>query len=269
MEVIICSDEAEVAEVAASHVIDWLEDVHTPVLGVATGSSPIGLYDELVRRSSEGDIDFSHGMAFALDEYVGIAPDHPVSYKDTIRRTVQEPFGMSPDRVHVPHGSAKDFLAAAGKYDQAIKEAGGIDVQILGVGTNGHIGFNEPTSSFTSRTRVKALTHQTREDNARFFAEGESVPTHCITQGLGTIMEARAIVLVATGDHKADAIAALVEGPVSAACPASILQFHPKVAIVVDEAAAAKLQYADYFRLAAETTISDLEGRPLSNVSAS
>lgn len=252
MEVIICADEEQVGAVAADRVVKWLSGIPTPVLGVATGSSPINLYKELEQRSKTGVFDFSHAMAFALDEYVGIDPTHELSYKDTIRRTVQEPLGLSPDRVHVPDGAAEDLTAGAAAYEDAIVEAGGVDVQILGIGTNGHIGFNEPTSSFSSRTRVKALTRQTREDNARFFAEGESVPTHCVTQGLGTIMDARAIVIVATGDHKADAVFDMVEGPVSAVCPASILQFHPKVLLVVDEAAGAKLAYKDYFRLAAE-----------------
>ena len=168
-------------------------------------------------------------------------------------------------RYFPTNGAATDFLEAAAQYDEAIEAAGGIDVQILGVGTNGHIGFNEPTSSLSSRTRVKALTAQTREDNARFFAENESVPTHCITQGLGTIMNSHGIVMVATGEHKADAVAAMVEGPITASCPASILQYHRRAFIAVDEAAASKLKYADYFRLVDATTIADLEGRPLSD----
>ncbi|MCC2592009.1 glucosamine-6-phosphate deaminase [Tessaracoccus sp. OS52] len=270
MEVVICSDDAEVGAVAADRVISALEGNQTPVLGVATGSSPIRLYEELARRAQAGEVDFSHGLAFALDEYVGIPPEHELSYKETIRRTVQVPLGMDPARVRVPNGFAVDLAAAAREYDDAIAGAGGVDVQILGIGTNGHIGFNEPTSSFSSRTRVKTLTRQTREDNARFFAEGETVPTHCVTQGLGTIMEARTIVMVASGAHKADAVAAMVEGPVAAVCPASILQFHPKVLVVVDEAAGARLRYAEYFRGAAAVP-SNGKGEsdgPLSNVSA-
>lgn len=260
MEVVICSDEKQVGAVAADRVISWLAGNHTPVLGVATGSSPINLYQELANRSAAGEFDFSHALAFALDEYVGLPPDHELSYKQTIRRTVQEPLGLDPDRVHVPNGFTADLAAGAEAYEKAIVDAGGVDVQILGIGTNGHIGFNEPTSSFSSRTRVKTLTTQTREDNARFFAEGETVPTHCVTQGLGTIMEARAIVMVASGEHKADAVAAMVEGPVSAVCPASILQFHPRVIVIVDEAAGSKLRYADYFRHAASVPVAGNEG---------
>ncbi len=255
MEVVICSDEAQVGRVAADRMAAWLEGLVTPVIGLATGSSPLALYEELARRSDAGQMDFTHAMGFALDEYVGIDPEHPLSYKQTIARTVQVPLRMSPARVRVPDGSAQDLHAAATAYDQAIQAAGGVDVQVLGIGSNGHIGFNEPTSAFNSRTRVKTLTEQTRQDNARFFAEGEEVPTHCVTQGLGTIMDARHIVMVATGAHKADAVAAMIEGPVAAICPASILQFHPSTLVVIDEAAAGKLRLADYFRYIADNRI--------------
>ena len=248
MEVVICSDEQQVGQIAANRVLQWVEGLVAPVLGLATGSSPLSLYNELARRVAAGEADFSCGIGFALDEYVGIDPQNPLSYRQTILRTVVEPLRMDPARVHVPNGFAPDLAAAAREYDRAIATAGGVDVQVLGIGSNGHIGFNEPTSSFASRTRVKTLTEQTRADNARFFDEGERVPTHCVTQGLGTIMEARHIVMVATGQHKADAVAAMVEGPVAAVCPASILQFHPSVLVVVDEAAAAGLNHADYFR---------------------
>lgn len=248
MEVVICQDAQEVGELAADRVIAYLEGIHTPVIGLATGSSPLALYAELARRVEAGTFDFSHGLGFALDEYVGIDPDHPESYRNVIRRTVVEPLKMDPARVRVPNGFAADLQGAADEYDAAIEEAGGVDVQILGIGSNGHIGFNEPFSSFSSRTRVKTLTPQTREDNARFFNSIDEVPRHCVTQGLGTIMDSRVAVLVATGEHKADAISDMIEGPVSQRCPASILQFHPRAVIVVDEAAASKLEHAEYFR---------------------
>ena len=255
MEVVICRDAQEVGELAADHVIAYLEGIPTPVIGLATGSSPLALYAELARRVEAGSFDFSHGLGFALDEYVGIDPNHPESYRNVIRRTVVEPLRMDPARVRVPNGFAADLQAAADEYDDAIAQSGGVDVQILGIGTNGHIGFNEPGSSFASRTRVKTLTPQTREDNARFFDSLDEVPTHCVTQGLGTIMESRVAVLMATGEHKADAIAALVEGPVAAVCPASILQFHPRAVIIIDEAAASKLEHAEYFRHVAKNTL--------------
>lgn len=248
MEVVICSDEKQVGVVAADRVVSRIEGVDRPVLGFATGSSPLALYEELARRIDAGELDLSDALGFALDEYVGLSPEHPLSYRKTIERTVIEPMKMNPDLVCVPNGYTSDLEGAAAEYDQAIKDAGGVDVQILGIGTNGHIGFNEPTSSLASRTRPKTLTKQTRDDNARFFDNPEEVPTHCVTQGLGTIMDARCCVLVATGEHKADAIRDMVEGPVSAACPGSVLQFHEHATIVIDEAAASKLRYADYFR---------------------
>lgn len=248
MEIVICKDAQAVGKVAADRVIAGLEGLQTPVIGLATGSSPLALYGELARRVEAGVVDFSHGLGFALDEYVGIPLEHPESYQSVINRVVVGPLRMDPARVRVPDGLAADLQAAADEYDEAIELAGGVDVQILGIGSNGHIGFNEPFSSFSSRTRVKTLTPQTREDNARFFDSIDLVPTHCLTQGLGTIMDSRTALMVATGENKADAIAAMVEGPVSAACPASILQFHPRAVVIIDEAAASKLSHIDYFR---------------------
>ncbi|MDF1488237.1 glucosamine-6-phosphate deaminase [Tessaracoccus caeni] len=251
MEVVICKDVSQVGEVAADRVVDAIAGSQTPILGVATGSSPMSLYEALTRRVEAGTLDLTHALAFALDEYVGISSEHPESYLQVVRRTVIEPLRLDASRVRVPEGYAADPHAAAAEYDAAIKAAGGIDVQILGIGANGHIGFNEPYSSFASRTRVEVLTPRTRQDNARFFNSVDEVPTHCVTQGLGTIMESRAAVLVASGENKAEAVKAMVEGPVSASCPGSILQFHPNVTVVVDEAAASLLRDADYFRYVA------------------
>ncbi|PIE21359.1 MAG: glucosamine-6-phosphate deaminase [Arachnia propionica] len=252
MKVIICADEHEVGRVAADEAVALLAGKQTPVLGFATGSSPLRLYEELARRVAAGELDLRHAAGYALDEYVGIEPTHPLSYRETIRQTVIVPLGMDPARVHVPDGMAEDLQAAADRYDAAIAQAGGVDVQILGIGSNGHIGFNEPSSSLSSRTRVKALTQRTRSDNARFFDDPDEVPSLCVTQGLGTIMDSRCALMVVTGEHKADAVAAMIEGPVSAACPASVLQFHRKAIVVIDEASASKLQLADYYRRVAE-----------------
>ncbi|MHA6510954.1 glucosamine-6-phosphate deaminase [Tessaracoccus sp. Z1128] len=263
MEVVLCADAQRVGELAADRVAEYLQGIPTPVLGLATGSSPLRLYAELARRVDAGALDVSHGLGFALDEYVGIPPEHPESYRSVIARTVVGPLGMDPARVRVPDGAAPNLQAAADAYDAAIASVGGVDVQILGIGSNGHIGFNEPFSSFSSRTRVKTLTPETRRDNARFFASDDEVPTHCVTQGLGTIMEARVALMVVSGEHKAAAVAAMVEGPVAAACPASILQFHPRAVIIVDEAAGSQLRHADYFRHigATERVIGGLLGR--------
>ncbi|MEO8266307.1 MAG: glucosamine-6-phosphate deaminase [Ilumatobacteraceae bacterium] len=249
MEVVICSNAERVGELAAAKVAFIIGEVGPhATLGVATGSSPLALYGALARLVASGDLDVRHISAFALDEYVGLPSSHPQSYAAVIHATVTVPLGFDPTLVHTPAGSADDIEEAAAAYEQAIRDIGGIDVQILGVGANGHVGFNEPTSSLASRTRIKTLTEKTRSDNARFFDTPEEVPTHCLTQGLGTIMDAREVVVVAQGKAKADAIAAIVEGPVTAMCPGSVLQLHPRVTIIVDEPAASKLALADYYR---------------------
>lgn len=249
MEVIICADAAEAARLAAGKVARVCRDTGPEsVLGVATGSSPLQLYAELARLAASGALDLTRASAFALDEYVGLPPGHPESYAEVIRRTVTEPLGLNASRVHTPDGFAADIHAAALAYEAAIRAAGGIDIQILGVGANGHIGFNEPTSSLASRTRIKSLAPRTRADNARFFDSPEDVPLHCLTQGLGTIMDARELLLIAQGEAKAAAIAAVVEGPLTALVPGSILQAHQRATVIIDEAAASELRLADYYR---------------------
>jgi glucosamine-6-phosphate deaminase len=249
MEVIICPSVQRVGEVAAAKAARIAGPIGPGVvLGVATGSSPVQTFAELARLVDAGELDLSEASAFALDEYVGIPEGHPESYHEIIRKTVTEPMHLDPARVHVPDGFAVDVAAACVEYEEAIRAVGGVDIQFLGVGSNGHIGFNEPTSSLSSRTRIKTLAARTLEDNARFFASVDEVPRHCLTQGLGTIMDARHVILVATGASKAHAIAQVVEGPVTAMYPGSVLQFHPHATIVVDEDAAAELTLADYYR---------------------
>ncbi|WP_285039921.1 glucosamine-6-phosphate deaminase [Plantibacter sp. lyk4-40-MEA-4] len=248
MEIIILPDAAEVGRVAGAKIASIVAGRPQAVIGLATGSSPQGIYKELARRVQEDSLSFTEARGFALDEYVGIPADHPESYASVITREVVAPLGFEPSRVRVPDGRAADLAAAAKEYDRAIAEAGGIDVQILGIGSNGHIGFNEPTSSFASRTRIKTLAPKTRQDNARFFDSPDQVPTHCMTQGLGTILEARELVLVAQGAGKADAVAAAVEGPLSAFVPGSALQLHEHATVVIDEAAASGLRLSDYYR---------------------
>jgi glucosamine-6-phosphate deaminase len=248
MEIIILPNADEVARISAALVAQTAGKRPEPVLGLATGSSPLGTYRELQRLVENDRLDLSRAHGFALDEYVGIPVSHPQSYASVIASEVVLPLRMDPERVRVPDGRADDLEAACREYEDAIRAAGGIDVQILGVGTNGHIGFNEPTSSFASRTRIKTLAEGTRTDNARFFASLDEVPRHCLTQGLGTIMEARRVVLVAQGAAKARAVAAVVEGPVTARWPGSILQHHQNAIVVVDEEAARDLELADYYR---------------------
>lgn len=249
MEVIICPNEDRVAQIAAAKAARLAAAIGPGVvLGVATGSSPVKTYAELAILVAAGELDLSGASAFALDEYVGIPKGHPESYREVIHRTVTLPLGLDAARVHVPNGFADDLQAAGPQYEAEIRAAGGVDIQFLGVGSNGHIGFNEPTSSLTSRTRIKTLAERTRQDNARFFDSIDQVPRHCMTQGLGTIMDARNVILMATGENKADAIAAVVEGPITAMWPGSVLQLHQHATVVVDEAAAAGLALHDYYQ---------------------
>ncbi|MGV9251517.1 glucosamine-6-phosphate deaminase [Streptomyces sp. NPDC003697] len=249
MEVVIVPDAAAGGELIAEAMARLLRKKPDALLGVATGSTPLPVYEALAARVRSGAVDTSYARIAQLDEYVGLPADHPESYRSVLRREVLKPLGIGTEAFLGPDGTAEDVQAACEAYDRALAEAGGVDLQLLGIGTDGHIGFNEPCSSLASRTRIKTLTERTRTDNARFFeGDVDQVPHHVITQGIGTILEARHLVLLATGEGKADAVAATVEGPVAAVCPASALQLHPHATVVADEAAAAKLKLADYFR---------------------
>lgn len=244
MEVVITADVAE-------HAADAIAEHLRPgaVLGLATGSTPLPVYAELLRRRDEESISFDGVRGFTLDEYLGLPRTHPQSYHAVIRRELTDAAGIAVDG---PDGEAADVPAECARYEAAIAAAGGIDVQLLGIGSDGHIGFNEPGSSLASRTRVKTLTPRTRRDNARFFDSLDDVPVHVITQGLATILEAGHLVLVATGAAKAAAIAAAVEGPVSASCPASVLQLHPHATVFLDDAASSDLKNGDHYRFVAD-----------------
>ncbi|MBN9328615.1 MAG: glucosamine-6-phosphate deaminase [Cellulomonas sp. 73-145] len=248
MEVVIGAPDA-LARLAADAVQRLLEGTPRPVLGLATGSSPLAVYDELARRHAEEGLSLAHARGFLLDEYVGLPPGHAEGYRAVIERELVSRVDLDPAAVRGPNGSADDVPAACAAYERAIVEAGGVDLQLLGIGTDGHVGFNEPGSSLASRTRIKTLTRQTRVDNARFFGgDVDAVPTHCLTQGLATIMSARHLVLLATGRGKAEAVHQLVEGAVSALWPGTVLQLHPRVTVLVDDAAASRLQLTDYYR---------------------
>lgn len=247
-EVIIVPSAAAAGVLVADEIVKLIAARPDAVLGLATGSTPLPVYEAL--RSRIQGVDVSQVRGFALDEYVGIDPNHPESYRSVITNEVVKPLGFNPDRIQTPNGALDTIAHAGDDYDRAIAEAGGIDLQILGIGTSGHIGFNEPGSSFASRTRVKTLIEQTREDNARFFDSVDDVPQHCITQGLGTILEARHLFLLAFGEGKAAAVAGAVEGPLTSSLPGSAIQLHPHVTVVIDEAAASQLVHADYYRYA-------------------
>lgn len=248
MEVVIAPAE-RLAVLAADAVEAVVRSGPGAVLGLATGSSPLRVYDELVRRCREEGLSFAGVRGFMLDEYVGLPAEHPERYRNVIEAEFVSRVDFARGAVQGPDGNAEDLVAACAGYEESIAGAGGVDLQVLGIGTDGHIAFNEPGSSLASRTRIKTLTAQTREDNARFFGgEVDRVPRHCLTQGLATIMSARHLVLLATGKGKAEAVHQLVEGPVSALWPATVMQMHPHATVLVDDAAASRLQLGDYYR---------------------
>lgn len=249
MEIVIHNDERAASRAAAQGVATLLRNKPNAVLGLATGSSPMRLYRELIRMHREAGLDFSRVATFNLDEYLGIPSNHPQSFRTFMWQNLFSQINIRPENVHIPDGAATDIPASCAAYEQAIAAAGGIDLQVLGIGTNGHIGFNEPTSSFASRTRLKTLAPQTVRHNARFFGGDENqVPHRSITMGIGTIMNARKILMLAFGDGKAAAVSAMVEGPVSSMVPASILQHHPDATVFIDEAAASALTLCEYYR---------------------
>lgn len=249
MRIAIVDSHEEIARLAADRVMEVYRAKPDFVLGLATGSSPIGLYDELVRRHEAGEISFAKVRSFNLDEYVGLPKDHVEGYANFIRRHLVGRVDMPEGAAHGPDGWADDLDEGARLYDEAIREAGGIDIQVLGIGSDGHIGFNEPGGSLSSRTHVGVLTEQTRRDNARFFdGDIDKVPTHCVTQGIGTIMDAKAQVFIATGSAKARAVKEMIEGAVSQRWPATALQYHDDVLVLLDEDAASELELKDFYK---------------------
>lgn len=237
MEIFVVPNAEGIGAVAAGILAAVVRSRPDAVLGVATGGSPLPVYEALAGHR----LDMSGVRGFALDEYVGLPAGHPQSYAEVVRREVTERLHLDPANVFVPDGGAANPGEAAQDYDRAIARAGGIDVQILGIGHNGHLAFNEPGSALDSRTRVEALTERTRQANSRYFNSPGDVPDSCITQGLGTILEARQLLLVVHGTDKADILCEALTGPVTPDCPASVLQLHPHVTVVADEAAAARL----------------------------
>jgi glucosamine-6-phosphate deaminase len=217
------------------------------VLGLATGSSPLGTYRELIRRHQANGLDFSRVTTFNLDEYVGLPSTHPQSYRYFMEENFFRHINIPPQNTNVPDGRALDFERYCRAYEKQIQEAGGIDLQVLGIGVDGHIAFNEPGSSLGSRTRIKSLTRETIRDNARFFANENEVPQMAITMGVGTILDSQQCLLLAFGESKADAIAAAVEGPVTSQITASALQLHRDVVVIVDNAAASRLKRREYY----------------------
>lgn len=247
MEVVPLTTPEEVGALVADVVEAVVRAKRDAVVGLATGSSPLPVYAELRSRHAAGrGPSYDRVTWLLLDEYVGLPPGHPQSYLATIRRELTDELGGA--AVHAPDPRPEELPLAGERYEALIADAGGVDLQVLGIGAGGHLAFNEPGSSLASRTRLKTLTERTRVDNARHFGDPREVPRHVVTQGLGTILDSRRAVLVATGPGKAEAVAAAVEGPLTASCPASVLQLHRHATVVLDAPAAAGLERLDYYR---------------------
>ena len=252
MEVLIFPDAQSLARKSADLVESQIKTFPDSVIGLATGSTPQGLYDELIRRHKDYHLSFARVKTFNLDEYVGIPANHPQSYRTFMDDNLFTKINIVSSNTQVPNGLSENPLDVGPAYEKMIEEAGGIDLQVLGVGTDGHIGFNEPTSSIGSITRIKTLTKQTIEDNSRFFKPDEFQPKLAITMGIKTILDARRIILLAYGENKAEAVRDMVEGPLSAFCPASALQLHQRTTILIDESAASKLSLQGYYKFVGE-----------------
>lgn len=248
MEIIITESYDEMSKLAADMFAHQLLRKPGSVLGLATGSTPVGLYKELVQKHKTEGLDFSKVITFNLDEYLDLPPSHPQSYRYFMDQHLFNHVNLDPKNIHVPYGHTEDVEDFCTWYEQQIKDYGGIDLQVLGIGGDGHIAFNEPGSSLGSRTRLKTLTKQTIEDNARFFENPEEVPRFAITMGVGTILEAKAIILLANGAKKAEIVAEALEGPITAQVSASVLQMHPEVTVILDAEAGATLKRADYYK---------------------
>jgi glucosamine-6-phosphate deaminase len=248
MEIVICKDYDAMSKQAADAVAEVVRNKPNCVLGLATGTSPIGLYTELIRMHKEEGLDFSQVSSFNLDEYVGLPPEHEQSYRYFMNKHLFDGLNIDKANTHVPSGTATDYAAHCQEYEDAITAAGGVDVQVLGIGSDGHVGFNEPSDSLCCRTHTVTLTEQTIDDNARLFEKKEDVPLFACTMGVGTVMDARKCVMVVNGKHKAATVARAFEGPVSCMCTASALQMHNDTHVFLDDDAAGELQMADYYR---------------------
>ena len=248
MEIIIKNDYDEICSEAYQIIFQEWQKKNNIVLGLATGRTPLGVYAKLIDSFKKGELDFSETRAFSLDEYFGLKEDHPQSFAYFMNKNLYHQINIKKENIHKLQGLPEDIDEHCRQYETLIKNVGGIDIQILGIGSNGHIGFNEPSSSLASRTRAKTLTEETIEANRHFFNDEEEIPRYCLTMGIGTILEAKTILLLAFGENKAEAVVNSVEGPVTAAFPASSLQLHPDVKIILDEDAASRLTRKDYYR---------------------
>ena len=248
MKIVILKDATAVAKYGAAIFSKQIERKGNSVLGLATGSTPVALYIELIAAYNKQQISFSEVRSFNLDEYLGLSGEHRQSYRHFMNEMLFDHIDIDKSNTAVPQGDADNPIAACQSYEQAIAASGGVDIQLLGLVRNGHIGFNEPSSSLGSRTRVKTLTKATIDDNARFFDADEFQPHLSITMGIGTILESKQVVLLATGEKKAQAIADMVQGPITAQSPTSALPLHANVIVIIDEAAALKLDNVEFYQ---------------------
>ena len=248
MQVVVCKDPEEGARIVTEKILSALEDRPELVLGLATGSTPIGVYQYLIEAHKDDGVDFSSVRTFNLDEYCGLSGDHPQSYRAFMRKHLFNGLNIPAENIHFPPSEGPELGEKCRQHEEEILQAGGIDIQLLGIGSNGHIGFNEPTSSLASRTRIKTLTEKTLRDNSRFYEDPSEQPQVASTLGIGTILDAKCILLQAYGEKKAEAVKASVEGPISSFWPGSALQMHADVTFILDEASAAQLEMIDYFR---------------------
>jgi glucosamine-6-phosphate deaminase len=255
MLVFITNDYADLSREAARVIANAMRKKPDLRLGLATGDTQLEMYRELVRMHREDHLDFSRVVTFNLDEYIGLPAGHPQSFRTAMHKSLFDHVNIVESQIHIPDGTAlAGFDEVCKNYEEEIRVAGGIDLQIVGIGKDGHIGFNEPTSSLASRTRPQTLTQQTIEDNRHNFPAGEQPPNAAITMGIGTILEARRILLLASGPAKAKAVALAVEGPLTASVSASALQMHREVTVLLDRDAAENLLHKDYYRKSLEMT---------------
>ena len=246
MRIIVCENYEEVSKKAAQMILSQVTLKPNSVLGLATGSTPIGMYENLVKLNKSGDIDFSEVRTFNLDEYYNLPKESDQSYHYFMYQNLFNHININPDNIHIPNGMTNDVDAECDRYDSLIKEAGGVDIQVLGIGNNAHIGFNEPTVNFEKGTHLVELEESTIEANSRFFDNIEDVPKKAITMGVGSIFKSKKILLIATGENKAEAIYNTVYGKVVPEVPASILQFHSDIVLILDKDAAKLLKEEDY-----------------------
>ncbi|MEK5061572.1 glucosamine-6-phosphate deaminase [Paenibacillus shunpengii] len=229
--------EHDLNATGAGIIAALLQSKRKAVLGLATGSSPVGIYKELIQMYSKGLVSFAQASSFNLDEYVGLPEDHPQSYRSFMNEQLFNHIDMNMNLTHVPNGNATDLTAECAHYEQLVNDHGPVDIQLLGIGHNGHIGFNEPGASLTSGTHVVDLKDETRKANARFFDSPSDVPKQAMTMGVGSILKAKQILLVARGEDKAEIIRTALTGPITTECPASLLQCHPNVIVLLDRGA--------------------------------